>query len=405
MTVALGTSRLGVEIGRCAVRAVLVVRGRVVRASTVAIDDQRSLADAITCALEATSRARWPRPTIFAAIGPSAAQLRHLVHLPPVQGRAAMRGLVESSSGRFFLKNGVPLLISDIRRERGGGGWAAALDEPPVRALAEVCGRQRLRLAVVAPAVVAAQCVATTERLVLDDGGVVAEAQLGDDGALRTVRRVMSAEALGGDSIDEYTAALGATLIDRREPLALHRRVLRQWDAAPTTQWRLGFAMIALMLVLALTFLLPVLHVHRLEAKARVKLAALNPTYRGARWTETDLSETTAALSELDAFARRRRSVVQLLGELTQGLPADIWLQSLRLNELGGTAVALSPHAASSLAAFANLPSLTAPAIVGSVSSEIVGGTRVERVAIRFRWRNAIRTAPTVRALAGGARR
>ena len=83
----------------------------------------------------------------------------------------------------------------------------------------------------------------------------------------------------------------------------------------------------------------------------------------------------------------------QFVAELTEQLPDDAWLENVRLDDRGGAITALAPHASSAFSALTELRSVTAPAIVGAVSSESIGSERFERVTVHFRWRAADRRA------------
>ena len=396
--------RLGIEVGSRSLRSVLVVRGNIAKTATAELHPNESIEAALQRLINAGCRGLWRRPIVCVAVGASSSQLRRLVNLPAIDNRWALRDVVRSSAGRFFLKNGVPLLTSSVRRERDGTGWAAAIDEPPVRAVAEACRARRLRLEVATPMVVALQRAMTGELLSAADGEVMVEAHVGLRGELHDVRRTSARDddAIGryatpvsaleplGEHATEYAAAYGATAIDRSEPLALHARELRQWQDTTVPAWRMLLAVGALVIATALALALPAFHARRVAAQASARLAVINRQYRAAQWTEAELQRTTIALDELAAFQMTRRSRIQFLRELTASLPTDVWLQSVRVDDQGGTVVALAPRAASALAGLSDVKSVTTPTIIGAVSNEQIGHDRIERVTIRFRWRAGV---------------
>ena len=396
-----GQPRLGIELGRRTLRSVLVVRGSVVRTSSAEVHPGESLETTVQQLVDAGCRGFWRRPRVCVAVGPSYSQLRRLVKLPDIDSERALRDLLRGSVGRFFVKNGVPLLTSSVRREGNGTGWAAAIDEPPVRAIAEACRTRRLHLDVVAPMVVALQRGVTGELLVAADGDVIVEAHIGSRGELRDVRRtpgtkdtatadqavpVAALESLG-EGAREYAAAYGATLIDRSESLALQAAELRQWQDTSVPTWRLFVALGVLLFAATLALMLPALRASRVAMLSTPRLVAINRQYRAAQWTEAELRRTTIALNELAAFDASRRSVIEFLDELTTSLSEGVWLQSIHVDEQGGTVIALAPRAASALDGLSELKSIARPVIVGAVSSEQIGPVRMERVTIRFGWR------------------
>ena len=411
----LGTARIGVEIGSGAVRAVLVRHGRAVDATTVHLDDDEALLPALASALRSVAPRRLRKPRVFAAIGPSASQLRQLVNLPAVGDARALREVVRGSTARFFLKNGVPLITSSVRRQEDGTAWAAALDEPPVRALAAACRAARLQLASVVPSVVALKPMSSDDDVVAIDGDVIVELRIDAGGALQGVRRgTVSATGpdrprlstnVGGTLLGrvgaEYAAAYGATTINSHEPLALRAGDLRPWRDTGIPRWRLVLASTGLIITTLLSLALPALYAHREAARARTRLATLGPAYRAARWTDQELAATSSALTQIASFDRSRRSAAEFVAELTDELPEDAWLQSVRVEERGGSITALAPHASAAFAALSRLRYVTAPTIVGAVSPEPVGPERFERVTLSFRWRTTTRGAENTRAPRG----
>jgi hypothetical protein len=416
MRLSLGAPRIGVDIGSRAVRAVLVRRGRPVDAQTVVLDEDDSLDAALASVLRSLAPRALRKPVVFAAIGPSASQLRQLVNLPAVGDARALREVVRGSTARFFLKNGVPLITSSVRREEDGTAWAAALEEPAVRAVAAACKAVRLPLVAIVPSVVALMDMSSDDEVIALDGDVMVELRIGAEGALHGVRRGMvptssqtsarvpttvgAAGSLG--TLDpEYAAAYGATSIDPREPLALHTGDLRPWRDTAVPRWRLVLAGTVLIITTLLSVTLPALFVRREAARGRARLATLDPAYRAARWVDQDLAATSSALAQIATFDRSRRSATGFIGQLTDVLPDDAWLQSVHLEEPGGSMTAVAPHASEAFAALSELRAVTTPAIVGAVSAEPVGPQRFERVTLRFRWRSPKEGAENAKASRG----
>lgn len=414
----LARPRLGIELESTGVRGVLVERGEITNAEVVGLADVESLDVALTRVLEALRRPAWRKPLVYVAIGPAASQLRRLNHLPAIDGTRLLRDMVHSNAGRFFLKNGVPLLTSSVRREEGGNGWAAAVEEPPVRAVAEACRSSHLRLELAAPSIVALRCSLEDEWLTAVDGEVVMRAHVGSNGAIREIRRLsLSGEAGNwraampvaalrslGDAAMLFAAAYGATTIDRREPLALHARDLRLCREVSVPRWRMLLAISSLCFATMLALTLPAFYAQQVATRTARRLESVNRQYRQARWMEAELERTTASLREIDEFEATRRSTIRFIADLTTALPQDAWLQSLHLDKEGGTLTALAPRAAVTAAGLASLRSISTPTIVGTVSAEQLGPDRVERVTMRFRWKQVARTPASSPATAGGGR-
>jgi len=398
--------RLGVEIGCETIRAVLVVRRKIVRATSVQVGELGSIEAGLESVFGSMPLAGVVKPHVFGAIGAASTQVRRLNNLPSIKSERALREVVHANGARFFLKNGIPLITSAIRREDERSGWAAAIEEPPVRALALACRSHRLKLILVAPAIIALPLAMPGESFVSVDGEAVVEAHTRADGALVDVRRVFTMSAggrngcdgikdapmSGGDDSIEYAVAYGATELSRAEPLAIHRQELRALADAPFPKWRIAAAIGACIASLLIAFALPAFRARREAAAASRRLLITDPSYRAARWTETELRRTTQTLGDIDGFAQDRRSTIVLLATITQALPQDVWLQAIHVDQNGGTATALGPRASSAVDGFAALHSLTSLAIMGAVLQQQIAQQHFERVTVRFRWRPVSRS-------------
>lgn len=398
--------RLGVEIGCNTIRAVLVVRRKIVRATSVQLGELGSIEAGLESVFGSMPLAGVVKPHVFGAIGAASSQVRRLNNLPSIKSERALRDVVHANGARFFLKNGIPLITSAVRRDDERSGWAAAIEEPPVRALALACRSHRLTLTLVAPAIIALPLAISGESFVIVDGEAVVEAHTRGDGALVDVRRVFAMSAgerngcdgtkgasmCGGDDSIEYAVAYGATELRESEPLAIHRQELRALADAPFPRWRIALAIGACIAALLFAVALPAFRARREAAAASGRLMITDRSYRAARWTETELRRTTQTLGEIDGFAKDRRSTVVFLAAITQSLPEDVWLQAIHVDQDGGTATAVAPRASSAVDGFAALHSLTSVAIMGAVLQQQIAQQHFERVTVRFRWRPVSRS-------------
>src|SRR5439155_14731053 len=88
------TTRIGLAVGRGAVRAVMVRDYQVVWAGEVPLPSYDALQATVTALLATTPPRRWLRPVVHAAIGPHGAQVRHLVGLPEITDADALSAIV-----------------------------------------------------------------------------------------------------------------------------------------------------------------------------------------------------------------------------------------------------------------------------------------------------------------------
>ena len=128
---------LVVRVGRGTMRAEVTRAGTVLWAVEAAFASEEDLVAALGAAGE-TAVAEHPVKSARIELDGSMVQLRTLAGLPPVR-RSALQALVAHDSGRFFRRNGKPL-VTDAAWERGPRGgarvaMAAAVEEPWVEAI------------------------------------------------------------------------------------------------------------------------------------------------------------------------------------------------------------------------------------------------------------------------------
>jgi hypothetical protein len=361
---------------------------------------------------------RWPRPAVAAAIGPAAAQTRRLSQLPPTSDARMLSALVRESAGRFFLKNGIPLVTTHARAVGVGEAWVAAFEEPVVTAVELACRRRKVRLTAVFPAVVVIAHALDGASIQWRDGDVLAEAAYDDDGQLSTTRRLPLA-ALGGAASDgahappvpelarlgedawRFADAFGAALAPMSEPIAY--RVGAGSARAAVPRRRLVVAALACALAIATALLTPGVVATRTASRAARRLTELSEERRAAAATDRALLETTSALSAIAALDRDRRSITLFLASMTRALPATTTLTSLRVDSVGGELVAHAPRGAAVVTQLEALPEIAGSALVGPVTPDVTETRRLERVTVRFQWRSRPAGAPR-RTAARGAR-
>ena len=401
---------MGVFVGKTTVRAIALARGRVIWAAEAELDDDR-LSDAIVELLHEAPvslglSAKLRRPTLVVAAGASRSQVRWLRGLPPVRHADMLAALVQENAGRFFLRNGVPLVTSVAFPESDGESWAAAIEEPVVVAARAAARRSGLTLAAVVPAAVAVARARGDGRHVIADGEFACEIDVAG-GQLETVRRLpvrvgdgerpMSravaeespvereawALAALGEHASRFSEAFAAAVLGvTAEPLAL-----RADGAGGPGVERARLIVPAIVALLAMTCALfaPAFASVRAERSAREELSALAARRLPADRAEKELALVSDALGEFVRFDRGRRSQLELLHDLTAALPEQTALVSLRVDSAAGTATILGDRAATMLSALEHVEGIASPALTGPITREVVAADELDRVAVRFR--------------------
>lgn len=385
---------VGIAVGEGRLRAVVLRAGRVSAATEVELEEGDALPDAVAGLLAALPVARVPRPRVVVAIGPARAQTRRLTGLPPFRDAKLVAQVVRESAGKFFLRNGHPLVTTGARIEEPGTAWCAALDAETVRQAAAGVRTAGLRVDAFVPAVAALPHALAPGRALWRDGSAALEVEM-EMGELASVRRLPPG-ALPGDDPDEaevvpplaeigpcardFADAYGAAVLPASEAL-VHRPAA---VARPVPTWRVWLAAAAAAGALVAVLVLPPRAARRAADEAAARVSAQAPRLRAAGEVQEGLGRATAALGEVSAFAEARWSPTLLLAELARRLPPGAALVSLHADTAAGSVVALGPRAGAVLAALEGIEGVRRVEISGPVTREGAAGIEVERVTLRF---------------------
>jgi hypothetical protein len=362
------------------------------------------LAAEIVTLLRHATLPRWPRPMVAVAIGPAASQTKRLTGLPAIADVAALRAVVRESASRFFLRNGVPLVVSGVRVAEPGAAWAAAFEEPVIQGVEAACRMLRLRVRLIAPAVVAlARGLEDADSIEWNDGAIRADLTIAgrkmtatrrvndivDEENLHSAQapRVVDALRVLGQDGWRFADAYGATQLPSDEPLAL-RTMSGDLDAGVSRR-SVRVAAAALCIATAAAIVAPgvssAVQINRIGRE----LVALEHRRNDADRAERDLGRMDAALAEVSAFDASRRSPTMLLASLAHVLPETAILVTVRIDSAGATIALLAPRAAAALAAVDSMAQVTSPEIIGPVTKEVVGTRELERATMHIRFGTA----------------
>jgi general secretion pathway protein L len=138
----------------------------------------------------------------------------------------------------------------------------------------------------------------------------------------------------------------------------------------------------ALALIAAL--LAPAVAATMIDRKARAELASIARQRAEASRVHENLRQVTAALAQVSGLTEGRRSMLELLAQLTAVLPEGSAITTLRVDSARGTLVVLTPRATEVVSQLDTVSLLVTPEIVGPVTRETNGGRELERVTLRF---------------------
>lgn len=281
------------------------------------------LADAIArLAAEAPRNSK--RVHMAVALEVPLVQVRALADLPPVKPHD-LATLVAAQAGRFFRRNGAPL-VTDATWESNDAGArvarAAAAEEPWLDAIAAGARSAGITLTSLVPV--------DAPGLSLLPGGVKAERRLAE------------------------------------------RMAVRRWGAAVVGTWLLLGGLYAARLVLGL----------RETKRELARLAMPAAVVVAAR---RELRDAAALIETLDQSAAQRQAVAGRLARIAAALPDSAFLTSLTLDARGaGVLTGLARRAADVVARLDARGAVAHPRLDGPVLRETAAGKEWERFTITF---------------------
>jgi hypothetical protein len=402
--------RIGLDVGRERVRAVLLQRGELRWHDEERIGADQSL-DISIARLLARAPARGILPArVIAAVGPATAHVKRLPMLPTAGEPRALADALRLNTASFFLTNGVALRTSSVHF-RCGAWWGAAYEQPALDAIADGCRRAGKRLEGCAPLVALLahsyhpghMCWHDAEANVdihIDSGGCVdvrrsGRAVEGTTVGPMTAKLRAPLPGLDGDAGHRFAGAYAAALSSRHVPFFLrHGTSTRQVGAGRRrrTVSRIlltGVAAAALAVLLA-----PGLVAHRSRLRADRELRAFAMTSAVVARSNMDLQSSTGALDEVARFADSKRPMLRLLGSVSLALPESTAIASLRVDSVGGALVLVSAAGPALVTPLARVDAFTNVQLTGTVTREAIGPVDLQRLTMRFRHVRKKRLSP-----------
>ena len=369
-------------IGAAEACAVALQRGKVVWHQVELFDRGAALTDVLAAVLDGVPAGPVRTAGAFVVLGPSHAQLRAVSGLPELHHRGHLDAMVAANPAAFFLVGSGPLQASSVAVRANGQVWAAAFDIEVLRAIEQACARARIRLHGVTPAIAALAAGAADGAYAWWDQDVRVEATvLNGEVAAVTRTRGMRDEAAATSSIVSPDTGRAAAALRIGHPFMWQpeaderlKRVRRARRIALTT----GVIVVAAGALAAPTARL-------LRAASAVGVLPVRQPL-GFTAAPRELARVSADLDQIQRFIAARRSAVRQLASITEVMPESTALVVLRLDSIGGSFTALSPHVAGIIPALARADDVTAPRLAGAVTRELMSGAMLERAAVRFRW-------------------
>jgi hypothetical protein len=315
-------------------------------------------------------------------------QVKLLSGLPRLSASRLDRA-VALQAGRWFLKNGRPLITGTVMPYKSGRVLAAAVERDVLEAVADGVARAGLRTDRVGAA------AGAVARLLPDGDHVLT----GPDGSawvsvhgheVTGWRRAggtadpLAVPGLGPDSARFFAAYAVAAArpspdlaLDRSDPerLRIWRRLAVRLAAGATVIWMAAAAVFTGRVTGAAN-------------QARAELQALGPALDAATAVERDLALSDQLLSQVDQARTAQSRDAEMLATLTHALPDSVHLTSVRrARDARVTVMGFAPSAARVVAILGRTAGVESPAIQGGLVRDGAGGRAVERFTLAFTWR------------------
>jgi hypothetical protein len=382
-------TRLGLAVSRTALRAVAVTRGRPIWVAERPLGGVAEIADGIAeLATERPARVRRTRVVLDGGL----VQVKLVAGLPRLSDER-LRGVVALQAGRWFLRNGTPLVTGAAWVVPGERALAAAADADTLERVLEGAARAGLRVEAVGPAVSTCAALLPDGTWAWADDGVVEWVTV-QGGHLQVQRRSAATRALPGaplpppPGLAEDTGRLfSAFAAAQRRPVpALEAPALtvRNHTADRRRTLALGLLAVACWLAAAGTF---EIRMRRAAATAAQELATLRPLAEQALTVERDVARAEDALARIAALRATRSRDGALLAAVTRTLPDSAYLVSLRRSRDGRvTLMGVAPSAARVVTALASAAGIERPVIEGGIVRDVTAQGVRERFRVAFAW-------------------
>lgn len=396
------SSRLGIAVRARSVAAVLVRGERCVWQSHVSFDQSESVSGAIARLLSAMPPARVGRRRVVVAIGPHAVQTKRLHGLRDVARQRQLVAAVRENVDAMFLQREGVLVVPSILQTQDGATIAAAFELELLGEIAAVLRAKKLRLVTATPTVVALAALAPNDSfdwsdederlhmLVISRGGELHDVRRLLDTALATTDAGSPAAFIAAQAMSDYVDAYAAAVLRRRPTLGWRP----ERDPRHSTMLnRFGVAAAAASVTLAMSsaFLAPGLRARDVARRSDAALARTRDQRLELARLDGQLRRATDILDRVERFRAQRGGLTLLLGALSDALPESTAIVSLRVDTLEASFVSLAAHAVDVLPQLGGVSGIMVPRLVGPVTREMVGTTRLERATFRFRRRGAER--------------
>lgn len=350
-------------MGRSEITIVIVERRRVVWSASAQVEAepgttavQRVISSAGSL-LDRLPKGTWPAMRVVTALGAPWSRTKLLNGVPAVHRRRELVSMLRLNTSRFVASTR-PVIITGANVISAGEVQIGIADLSMVEALTRVIADHGLRVGSIIP---------------------TAALQSSDDASGSPVDESDAVDHAAGVAIASRAANTW-----RSSKLGLHARDNPAAVIPDASRGRVALAA-GILAAVGLAYFGSQWDIERGNvARDRAAIHGIAMASDSVAREDADLGRLSRDLVTTTSFSRRRVSTALLLGAITQALPAEAAITTLRIDTTTVDIVTLSPRTAGVVDALADVSALAAPTIIGPVSRETVGQRELERATIRL---------------------
>jgi hypothetical protein len=348
-----------VYVDHHAINVVIVEHGEIIWSATAQLNayhrvgDSAHMATALGGLLDGMPKYRWPKLRIDVAIGAPWSRVKLVRGVPSVRHHKEVIAMLRLNTSRF-VASPRPVVITGASAASANEYRVGVAEVGVISAITgEICNR-KLRIGQIIPA----------ESIELEESSV----RSSDDGIGETGEAIAAQVAMG------HVPSQLALRVKDNPAITL----------PDVSRSRIAAAAAVLFITIGIHFAAQGYIDGVLLARNRTALRRMLILSDSGSQEKAELGRISRDLANAAKFSHRRISTALLLGAITQALPSEATVTTLRIDTANVDLVVLSPRTAAVVDAMSEVASIVAPTIIGPVSREMVGAHEMERATLRL---------------------
>lgn len=345
------------------VKVVVVEHGEIVWSATAQLDADRTSGDSAPIAaalgelLDGIPKYSWPKLRVDTAIGTPWSRVKLVKGIPSVRHRKEVIAMLRLNTSRF-VASPRPVVITGASAVSAGQYHVGVAEVGVIGAITGAICDHNMRVGQIVPA----------ESIDSDALSAPPTDEVSSAG-MRTTGEAIAVQVATGHVASQ---------------LALRAKDNPAITLADVSGGRIAAAVTMLLLAIGAYFAAQGYIDGARLARNRTELRSMQVLSDSGAHEEAELGRISRDLASAAKFSRHRGSTALLLGAITQALPAEATVTTMRIDTANVDLVVLSPRTAAVVDAMSDVANIVAPTIIGPVSREMVGAHELERATLRL---------------------